>query len=402
MKRFVVVGTGVRCYGVFLTHVLDEFKDTAKIVGVYDVNKVRMQVYKDKLGDDCTIYNDFDKMLDSEKPDAVIVTTVDCFHHEYIVRSLDKGYDVISEKPVTNTYERCKEIRDAEKRSGHKVTVTFNCRYMPYFAKVKSLLMENVIGKIMSVNYEYTLNRWHGGDYFKRWHGKMEKSEGMLLHKSTHHFDIVNWFLEDEPVKVTALGNTVYYNNKEKYLGERCSTCKYASECESYKSQTEKLDQILYFNAEKEDGYIRDKCCFAPDSDIYDNMSVAVTYSKGTMLTYSLNLFSHTEGYRMTLRGEKGDMIIGNHESDSDKELITIIYKNGEVRKIYFEKAAGTHAGGDIRMLANIFGTEKDAGLKQQASGFDGFSSAMIGIGANMSIKQGKTIELTPLLDTLR
>ncbi len=403
MKRFVIVGASFRCYDLFVTRLTEQYGDKTEITGVYDVNKTRCQVFKDKIGDKCTIYDDFEKMLDKEQPDNVIVTTIDKVHHEYVIRALDKGYDVLCEKPITNTYEKCLAIRNAEKRSGHKVTITFNCRYMPYFAQIKHTIKQNKIGKILAINYEYCLDRMHGGDYLKRWHRLMENSEGMLLHKSTHHFDIINWLTEDEPVKVTALANRVYYNDQSKALGERCSTCKFTEQCESYASQTVEMDEALYFNAEKDDGYIRDKCSFLPDSDIYDNMSVSVLYSKGTLLTYSLNLFSEREGYRMVITGENGVLIANSWSDDkSDKNHIQLLFKDGAVEDIVFDKAEGTHGGGDDRLLATILGEETKDELGQHASGFDGFTSAMIGIAGNMSIKEGKTIDVKKYIDTLR
>ena len=137
MKRYVIVGASVRCYMMFVMNLVERYQDTVEITGVYDVNKTRCQVFKDKIGAGCTIYEDFEEMLDKEKPTAVIVTTIDSVHHEYIVRALDKGYDVISEKPITNTFEGCLQIREAEKRSGKSVKVTFNCRFMPYFYQLK-------------------------------------------------------------------------------------------------------------------------------------------------------------------------------------------------------------------------------------------------------------------------
>ncbi len=403
MKRFVIVGASFRCYSLFVTRLTEQYAESTEITGVYDINKVRSQVFKDKIGEKCTVYEDFDEMLDREKPDSVIVTTIDKVHDEYVIRALDKGYDVLCEKPVTNTYEKCLAIREAEKRSGHKVTITFNCRYMPYFAQIKQVVKQNRIGKILAISYEYCLDRWHGGDYLKRWHRLMENSQGMLLHKSTHHFDIVNWLTEDEPVRVTALANRAYYNDTSKALGTRCSTCKHTAECESYQSQTAELDEALYFNAEKEDGYVRDKCSFLPDSDIYDNMSVSVLYSKGALLSYSLNLFSQHEGYRMVITGEKGVLIANSWTDDDDsKNRIELLLKDGVREELTFEKASGTHGGGDDRMLAMILGAEQRDELGQHASGFDGFTSAMIGIAANKSIAEGKTIDVKEYIDALR
>ena len=405
MKKYVIVGAGSRAFGMFVKGLKEKQGKTLTISGVYDINKKRSEFYREYLGPTLTVYTDFDEMLDRERPDAVIVATVDSTHHEYVVRALDLGYDVISEKPLTNTYEGAMAIREAERRSGKQVRVTFNCRFMPIFAKVKELLLEDRIGKVLSISYNYTLNRWHGGDYFKRWHRKMEYSQGMLLHKSTHHFDVINWLLCDEPKCVAALANRVFYGDERKVLGERCSRCERASECESYRSQSEELDKRLYFDAESEDGYIRDKCAYLPDSDIYDNMSVSVMYKGGAILSYTLNLFSMREGYTMTIVGERGMLIVDCYKSDygDGEELgIKILNMENEVVDVPFVSAEGAHGGGDKRLLEMMFGDDSSDPLGQLADSFAGISSAVIGMAANESIKTGKTVDVTSLLDDLR
>ena len=258
MKRFAIVGASHRCLSMFVRGLEDMRGKTLEFVGIYDPNRTRCEVFRKEVGDCLTIYSDFDQMMKTEKPDGVIVATTDNAHAEYVVRTLEYGVDVYCEKPLTNTFENCLAIREAEKKSGKKVYVTFNCRFMPYFAKLKELVRSGVIGKIHSINYEYVLNRWHGGDYFKRWHGMMEVSQGMLLHKSTHHFDVINWLLEDEPVSVTAMGLKSFFGNPEMCHAFRCSECDRTAECESFKSQSGPMDKALYFDAEHEDGYIRE------------------------------------------------------------------------------------------------------------------------------------------------
>ncbi len=402
MKRLVIVGASSRALYLFVELLYKGNPDDVEITGIYDINKTRCKVFRDEIGDACKIYDGFDEMLDAEKPDYVVVATVDSVHHEYIIRALEKGYNVISEKPITNTYERCKEIRAAEKRSGKSVKVTFNCRYMSYFEEIKKLLQANRIGKVLSINYEYCLDRDHGGDYFKRWHKRMEFSQGMLLHKATHHFDIINWFLEDEPHKVTALGNQVYYNNKDKCMADRCRNCEARSACESSQLLGEENIQRMYYDAEHEDGYIRDRCSFAGEADICDNMSISVLYGKGAILTYTLNLFSRREGYRLSIQGERGSLIHENWYGDSDPNLrITLISENGDAEDIIFPKDSGSHGGGDAKMLAALFNSEED-GLSQHATAFDGITSAIIGIAGNMSIREERTVNVKALIDDLR
>ena len=407
-KRYVIVGASFRCYILFACNMVDNLGDKTEVVGIYDPNKTRCEYFKKKIGDGLTIYDDFDLMLDTEKPDAVLVTTSDLYHHTYIIRALDKGYDVISEKPITNTYERCLAIKQAEKRSGKKVSVTFNMRFDPAFVMMKQLISNGKIGKIHNISYTYYLDRNHGGDYFRRWHRYMKNSEGLLLHKSTHHFDIANWFVEDQPKLVTALGNRVYFGNEQRYKADCCRNCTDTT-CECYgDSQTGEHDIELYFKAQHEDGYVRDTCSFKPDTDICDNMSVSVLYNRGAILSYTLNCFAQNEGCRIKIIGENGDMEIVKGLTDTDKNdthySIRIDYKNGNSEIVRVKKLVGTHGGSDLRLATMLLagdGIENDT-LCQCADCYAGFSSAMIGIAANESIKTLKTIDLTDYLDSLK
>ncbi len=402
MKRFVIVGAGARGHYLFADLFSKKYSDKGKIVGVYDINSVRAAAFKDKVGGDCKVYNSFELMLDSEMPDCVIVTTIDSTHHEYIIASLNKGYEVISEKPISNTFEKCLAIRQAERKSGKNVTVTFNCRYMPYFEEIKKLLLENRIGKVLAVNYDYCLDRLHGGDYFKRWHKYMKNSESLLLHKSSHHFDIINWFLQDEPLRVCALANQIYYNSKDKMQGERCSQCEFYKNCESNDMQSSNYLKALYFDAEGEDGYIRDRCAFAGEGDIYDNMSLSAIYKSGTLLTYTLNLFSHHEGFRLTITGERGTIIAEDWSDERENRCIKLLNSRNALEKIPFIPPKGTHNGGDDNMLLSLFEKDIPDPLSQKASSLDGMISSLIGIAGNISIKEGRTVNLSEYIEKLR
>ncbi len=408
MKRYVIVGAGFRCYTMFVRNLQEHFRDAVALTGVYDINPGRAAYFQSLVGEEMKVYTDFEAMLDTEKPDGVIVCTVDSEHHSYVIRALDKGYDVVCEKPVTNTFERCLAIREAQRRSGRNVAVTFNCRAMPHFAKLKELISGGLIGKVYAVNYEYCLDRSHGADYFKRWHRKMEFSQGMLLHKSTHHFDIVNWLLEDEPAFVTALGNQMYYADQGKSMGTRCSQCPGRDSCGSAEVQDTKVDGVsindgMFYAVEGEDGYVRDTCCFLPDADICDNLSVSVQYNRGTILSYTLNLFSMHEGYRLVLTGENGVAVLEDWtDSAEDTYHIRILHRDGQWEDHPVEKASGGHNGGDIRLIARLFGDPQPDPLGQYADSYAGFVSAMIGIAANMSIGEKKTVAVGPLLEQLK
>lgn len=402
MKRFVIVGASTRGFTMFAGRLLKNHRGESEIVAICDPNPVRSEYYKANTFPNMRIYNDFELMLDIERPDGVIIATVDCYHHEYIVKSLDRGYDVYTEKPMTTEVEQCLAVIEAEKRSGKRVYVTFNCRFMPYYTRIKELVASGAIGRPLHMIYNYSLDTVHGADYFKRWHRYLANSGGMMVHKATHHFDIANWIIADEPKTVSATGARLFYGNDDRPHGERCTTCKYADTCISYEDyKSHELMNGLYFNAEHIDGYVRDHCAYAPDTDIYDTMSVSVGYKGGAILSYSLSLYDTREGYDITIIGENGAIQASSFFEGDDYKII-LRHRDGTSEEIIFPRAEGTHAGGDDRLIDMLFGSGGEDTLGRCAGSFDGVKSVLIGIAANQSIKHGERVDLTEVLDKMR
>ena len=396
MKKYALVGASSRCLEMYAKPLVKEYGDVAQVVGVFDVNRGRSEYYNRHLG--IPIFDDFDTMVKDAKPDYVIVTTVDGFHHQYIIRAMELGCDVISEKPLTTDEAKCNAILETQKRTGKNVTVTFNARYGPYTAKIKELLMDGAIGDILSVNCEYFLDTDHGADYFRRWHGQLENSGGLLVHKSTHHFDWINWWVGDEPDTVFANGGLDFYGAKRANRGERCSNCKFADSCEFYVDyKNDPFMKEFYFDEEKHDGYHRDGCVFADRINIYDNMSVAVKYKKGALLTYSLTAFNPIEGWKTVIFGTKGrleasESFSGIPALDPHNGVKTVKVYNmkNELATYHVPTLQGGHGGSDERLQRHLFRGVAHDPLGQAAKLSDGVNSLMIGVCANKSIKDGR------------
>jgi predicted dehydrogenase len=379
------------------------YHDTARLVGVYDVNQVRANLLSRECGG-VPVFTDFDDMLARANPDCVIVTTMDRFHHEYIIRTLESGREAITEKPMTIDDAKCRAILDAEQRTGKHVTVTFNYRFAPYVTRVKELLRSGLIGRVMNVDFEWYLDTRHGADYFRRWHRRKENSGGLLVHKATHHFDMINWWLEDEPQTVYATGSRQFYGPTRAERGERCCTCPYQRTCEFFADYAhDPLLKALYFDAEKEDGYFRDRCVFSEQIDIEDNMNVIVHYRHGASMSYSLVAHSPYEGWRVTLSGTEGRLEAqeyhsGQHVNDAT-QIVTLYNRKGETVTYDIPKAQGDHAGGDERLLERLFsGRQIPDPLGHMANSWSGAMSILIGIGGNHSIATGKVIAIDDLL----
>jgi predicted dehydrogenase len=427
-KRFVTVGTGHRSQ-MWQEALLKTFSDTCELVGFCDTNPGRMRYYQNlaKKYNDKIIplfdANEFVKMIEETKPDTVIVTTIDSFHHEYICKALELGCNVITEKPMTNTAEKCQQIIDAKEKFGKNITVSFNYRYSPARTQVKDLLMSGTIGDVLSVDFHWMLNTHHGTDYFRRWHGMKKYSNGLLLHKATHHFDLVNWWLSAVPVRVIGIGKKEFYTPEmAKRIGlnnyhERCHTCPEKNKCafELDLSKNERL-KALYLDTESYDGYYRDKCVFRPEIDIDDTMNVIAQYDNNVTLSYSLNAFNSWEGYYVMFNGSKGRIEHKIEESvyiagdgtvqggiKAGGESTVIFPLRGAAKKVDVWTGEGGHGGGDELMLDDIFNSIKREDKYQRcADERAGAYSLLTGVAANLSMVEKKEIRIQDLVKNLK
>ena len=426
-RRCAIVGLGSR-HELYRDAILRTHTASAQLVGLCDVNAGRLELSRERCrrhgGEAPAGYlaADFDRMLREQRPDTVIVTTVDASHDDYIVRAMEAGCDVITEKPMTTDAPRCRRILDACRRTGRSCQVTFNYRYSPPRSHVRELLMSGEIGDVLSVDFHWLLNTDHGADYFRRWHAHRENSGGLLVHKATHHFDLVNWWLGAMPVSVAATGKREFYTPAmARRLGlsgphGRCLDCSEGGTC-GFRLDLRANPRLrsLYLEQEHHDGYRRDGCVFRPEIDIEDTMNALVTYDTGATLSYSLNAFNAWEGYTIAFNGTKGRLEHSVVESTGvsgaagetgapgkDDVRIRIIPLRDAAREITPWSAEGDHGGGDRLMLQDIFdpGTTHDP-LRRRADHRAGACSVLVGVAANRSIATGSSVRIADLTGTL-
>lgn len=424
-KRYVLVGTGSRSF-MFSESLLDTYADNAELLALCDNNVKRMAYNAGKLaakhGKELKQYvaADFDRMIAEQKPDVVIVTTMDRTHHEYIIRSMELGCDVITEKPMTTDAEKCQAIFDAVERTGKQLRVTFNYRYSPGHSKVKELIAQGAIGDVLSVHFEWLLDTAHGADYFRRWHRDKINGGGLMVHKSTHHFDLVNWWLGTEPEVVYGLGKLAFYGkaNGQKrglYRPYVRSTGSEAAKGDPFAIDlsSDENHKGLYFDAESEDAYLRDQNVFGDGISIEDTMNVVVGYKDGAQLSYSLTAYAPWEGYRVAFNGSKGRLELdvmsksyisaGNsHISDgtSKSERLLLLPQFEKPQLIEIPKGKGGHGGGDVLLLADLFAPNPPADPLGRAAGHrDGAMSILTGIAANKSFATGLPVQVKDLVN---
>ncbi len=430
-KRYAVVGTGARVE-MFLDAIAGKYQATTELVGLCDLSAARMAYHnarlKDKFGSaPITTYAaaDFDRMIASAKPDIVIVTTIDAMHHHYVVRAMELGCDVLCEKPLTTDAAKARAIFDAIQRTGRRVRVTFNVRYIAYAMKVREIIQSGAIGKPLSADLQWMLDTRHGADYFRRWHAEKDMSGGLLIHKASHHFDMMNWWLGSYPQTVFAMGDLKFYGEAAARARGHVSTysrSRNAPEGDPFRHNWTPEQEGLYGTAsEAETGYVRDRNVFGPHVTIEDTMAITARYRNGVIFCYSLVAYSPWEGFRAAVTGTKGRVELftrhGAHvlpgngiDADTASALntaedtqLTLYPMFGVPQPIVIPKVEGPHGGGDAVMLDDLFsGAPTSDPLGRVATHIDGAASILLGIAANESIATGRAIEVDELLSLPR
>jgi predicted dehydrogenase len=402
MKRYALAGCGVRGISMYARPIVKYYGDVAELVALCDNNRARADACNRYCDSDTPVFQSFDEMLREKRPDVVIITTPDWTHHDLIIRTLEAGSDVITEKPMTIDDEKCRAILETEARTGQRVTVAFNYRYSPQHQQIKRLIVEGAIGDVLSVDFHWPLDYIHGADFFRRWHRRIENSGGLLVHKSTHHFDLINWWLDSEPEEVFASGRRAFYGPTREARGERCHGCAHAGTCEFVMDMTKvEYMQTLYLDAETEDGYYRDRCVFADEIDIYDTMAATVRYRNGAVLAYSCTAYSPWEGYTLAFNGTKGRLEVEFVERAPGREPgieMTLAPLRVPAEKLEVDTGPGEHYGGDRLLRDHLFrGFEADP-LGLQADSRAGAMSILTGVAANRSIATGQPVKIAELL----
>lgn len=419
--RYAIVGTGVRSY-LYLSALLGEHMGDGELVGMCDRNAGRLRRAA-QLAQGAAVPiptfgpDDFKRMLRETGAQRVIVTTPDFTHADYIVAALEEGVDVVTEKPLTIDADSCRRIFAARRAAGRSVRVMFNYRYSPPRTLVKQVLMSGIIGPVTAVDFEWRLDTHHGGDYFRRWHRNKANSGGLLVHKATHHFDLINWWLGSTARSVRARGRRVFYRPETADAlgladrGERCAGCAAFDRCPlKLNLAASRTLTALYADNESLDGYFRDRCVFSAEIDIEDTMQALIEYQSGVVVNYLLNAYDAAEGYRVVFHGERGVLTLETVEraylrpdgrplrpATPATSSVVVQRQFGKPWRLVIPESEGSHGGGDRAMLADLFGQAGEDPFGRAADERGGAWSALVGIAANASIASGAEISLDAL-----
>ncbi len=385
-----LIGTGVR--GIAVAESMKKsFPGITGVTALADTNPVRLNAASEDLNvpkERCFI--DYNDLLALDDVDAVIVATPDFAHVHPSVRALQAGKYVYCEKAMATTIEDANSMVQAAKSSGKFLYAGHNMRFMSALAKVNELIKAGEIGNVKMV---WARRFVEGSKYFHRWHRYQEKSGGLLVHKGSHLLDQLNWNSFSRPISVIASGGLDVYKARED-APRRCKDCPERYECSHAWNIEQGNSKRYYLDAEKEDGYIWDTCIYYPGSDVFDNATVMIEYANGVRATYMECHFAplSDKDSEVGVMGDEG-MVIGNFSKN-----VTILKKMATKEVVTFElpRNVGGHGGADELITRDFV----DCILKGRYPESDveaGWDSAILGIAAMRSAREGRKLKIDPV-----
>lgn len=366
-KKIVIFGFGSRgkMCGEYVKVCPEEFE----LVAIIEKKVQRIDIAREMFPD-VKIFTDYKEFISLKlSADIVMVATQDQDHKDHAIDMMRAGYDLLLEKPIANTKEDCYAIYQESIKTGRNVVVCHVLRYSPFYSKIKKLIVDGILGDVITINASENVGYFHQAHSFVRGPWRREdESSAMILAKCCHDMDIIRYLMDEKCISVNSYGALNFF--KEKNAPQDATT--YCSDCPHedciYKAQTLYTAEGVkswfanYFSNRvgNNEGVLQDlyhtqydKCVFKTDNDVVDHQSTIIQFEKGKTACHTMTAFSR-ETYRdIKIHGTKAELYGMMEDS-----FIEVRPYGGEPYKVdcdISEAIVGGHSGSDYFMLKNLY-----------------------------------------------
>lgn len=379
MKKLSVIVIGAGNRGDRYAELMHELPEKYDIVGMADPQEARRVHFQKAYGvpaENC--YAGWKEILSQPKmADVALISTVDDMHYYPALKAIEQGYDLLLEKPVAPTAQECADIYNAARNKGVRVLVCHVLRYTPFFGRIKELLMEGTIGEVLSIDQVEGIGNVHFSHSYVRgnWH-TIKNSAPMLLAKSCHDLDIIQWLLDKPCKQVSSFGSLTYFTpaNAPKGAPVRCSdgTCPAYDTCpyncikhyveEKTNSRREIITKGIAKNYTPTDEEVMlalqttdyGLCVYHANNDVLDHQVVSMEFEGGATANLTVNAFNKGGRY-IRLYGTKGEIYA--HMQDKEIQVYDFETKQTTMLPVMEmdETINGGHGGGDSGIIREMY-----------------------------------------------
>src|SRR6056297_20545 len=406
--KFLIIGAGDRGSNAYAKEIKEN--DLGEIIAVADPNKRRSDEFKKRY--DIKNKNCFastSKALNEGLGDIAIIATPDKTHRDIAVKALNEGYDILLEKPMGTTTKECLDIIEAQKKNGNILMLAHVLRYTRFYNKIKELIDKKEFGDLLKINYSEDIGNWHFAHSYVRGNWKNKESSGpIILTKSCHDMDIINWYMGEEIESIFSEGSLEFFKkeNAPENSTERCincpiKDCRYKAENIYLLNKKQGINQLEKkistedtLEARKSSLEKTDygKCVWKCDNNVCDNQDVIIKFKNGNQACFNLNIGPSLER-EIHLYFEYGK-IIGFFHKGYIKKIEYGTEPHSEKREKIEIPYKSNHGGGDKALLENLITTVKDNKInKNKSTAEESLISHLMAFAAEKSRIENKTID---------
>ena len=413
MTTVAIAGLGPRGFYTYAQY-QKIHPERMKVTAIADIDETKLCLATEDLhipSEGC--FKSAEEMLSKDKlADVLIVATQDKQHIAHALAGLERGYDLILEKPVATTPKDCIAIRDAAKRLNRKVAVCYVLRYTTFYRTIKNIIDSGRIGEVVNVDAVENVGYWHQAHSFVRgnW-SNCGRSSPMILQKSCHDMDILNFLIGSQCERLSSFGSLSFFNSEHrpKDTAEFCVDCPRKESC-VYSAERIYLGE----DTQEKRPWVRTvvapagglaevkkalrrgpygRCVFACDNDVVDHQSVALRYENGVTVNFTMSAFS-AEVYRsIRVMGTQGEI-----EGEQKTNLIRCTTFDGKTEVYDINKLASDlsgHGGGDNQLLTDFFDENSEGHIDAVSGIYSAIESHMMAFAAEYSrLHDGESINL--------
>ena len=410
MKKltFAIMGLGNR--GTVYAKALQDFKEKAQIVAIADPRRSCLDAANEYLQlPETGLYDSADHLLSQPKlADVMIVATQDAMHREHAIRSMEQGYDLLLEKPISTNPKEVREIKAVADRLGRRVILAHVLRYTVFYRKIKQLLDQGAIGRVLNLEAAEHVSCHHMAHAYVRGHWRRkEDSSPIILAKCSHDLDLIYWLTGKHCKAISSVGSLDFFTKENMPQGapERCADGCPAAETCPYHAQNFYLSHIPGWPTKNmhptpTEENIREildttrygVCVFRQDNDVVDHQQVQMLLEDNVTVSFSLNGF-HTRGTRtIRINGTTGELW-----GDLNAKELYLQPHGGEITKIEIDALDTGHAGGDEGLVEDMVAYFRNEPCSNSISTLDqSVESHYVAFAAEESRMQGgKQIRLS-------
>ena len=412
--KAVLMGAGGRGFFAFGGYATKNPEDL-KFIAVAEPDEYR----RNRFGDVHNIssenrFNTWEDLLKVPKLASVLFNaTGDDTHYLSSMSAMDKGYDVVLEKPMASTSEECSALVEKSDKLKKKLIIFHELRYTSFFQKVYEIVNSGKLGDIITVEHRENVVYWHYAHSFVRgtWRNTRD-SAPFILAKCCHDLDLLFWIIGKKVKKLSSFGSLKHFKLDQapnSNVPDRCTDgCPVEDSCIYYAPRLYsgfakgyqrifELDEVTSGKSLNEILSISNygRCVYKSDNNVVDNQTVNLEFENGVLASFITTAHTNKGSRFVRFDGTKGTLI-GEFSSFGSEIKITDHLSSEEesvnLGSTYDDK---NHGGGDENMLKDIVQNLKNDLTATQNSVHDAFESHLMALAAEESRENnGSMIEM--------